>query len=102
MTPEDVATLELAETAGGTRLRLRVKSGARKMAILGVHAGALKLAVVAPPVRGKANRAALKLLARTLDLRTDEIQLISGASSQDKTVLIAAPPEIVARLLANS
>ena len=99
MTTEEVASLDLAEAAGGTRLRLRVKPGARKMAVLGVYDGALKLSVVAPPERGKANRAALKLLARTLDLRTDEIHLLSGTSSQDKTVLIAAPPAVVRKLL---
>jgi uncharacterized protein (TIGR00251 family) len=101
LTADEAAALDLAAAAGGTRLRLRVKPGARKMAVLGVHAGALKLSVLAPPERGKANRAALKLLARTLELRTDEIHLLSGASSQDKTVLIAAPPELVRQRLTS-
>ena len=92
--------LDLAEVAGGTRLRLRVKPGARKNAILGTHDGALKLSVVTPPERGKANRSALKLLARTLDLAPSDIQMLAGASSQDKTVLVPLPPPVVEELLA--
>jgi len=90
---------ELVAAAGGTRLRLRVKPGARKNALLGVHAGALKLSVIAPPERGKANRAVVKLLARTLGITPSEIHLLSGQSSQDKTVLVLAPPDAVARIL---
>jgi len=91
--------LDLAEVAGGTRLRLRVKPGARKNAILGTHDGALKLSVVTPPERGKANRSALKLLARTLRLAPSDIQLIAGQSSQDKTVLVPLPMSVVEELL---
>ena len=45
--------LELTPVAGGTRLRLRVKPGARKTAIVGVHGGALKVAVAAAPKKEK-------------------------------------------------
>ena len=41
--------LELTEIDGGTRLRLRVKPGARKNAVLGVHGGDLKVGVTAVP-----------------------------------------------------
>ena len=92
--------LDLAEMAGGTRLRLRVKPGARKNAILGIHDGALKLSVVTAPERGKANRSALKLLARTLQLAPSDIQLLAGQSSQDKTVLVPLPMSVVEELLA--
>jgi uncharacterized protein (TIGR00251 family) len=92
--------LELADVAGGTRLRLRVKPGARRNAILGIHDGALKLSVLAAPERGKANRAVLKLLARALGLAPGEIQLLAGHGSRDKTVLVPAPPAVVAERLA--
>jgi uncharacterized protein YggU (UPF0235/DUF167 family) len=91
--------LDLAAVAGGTRLRLRGKPGARKNAILGIHDGALKLSVVTAPERGKANRSVLKLLARTLDVAPSDIQLLTGGSSQDKTVLVPLPPAVVERLL---
>ena len=85
------ADLELVEIPGGTRLRLRVKPGARKRAILGVHAGALKLSVTTPPERGKANRSAIRLLAEVLDVVPSEIELLAGRASRDKTVLVPLP-----------
>jgi uncharacterized protein (TIGR00251 family) len=83
--------LELVEIPGGTRLRLRVKPGARKRAILGVHVGALKLAVTTPPERGKANRSAIRLLAEALDVAPSEIELLAGHGSRDKIVLVPLP-----------
>ncbi len=80
--------LDLKEIPGGTLLHLRVKPGARRNEILGVHDGALKLGVVTRPERGKANRGVLKLLAKILDLAPSEIELIAGNTSRDKTILV--------------
>jgi uncharacterized protein (TIGR00251 family) len=100
LSPDAVSGLELTQTLVGTRLRLRVKPGSRKVGILGVHGGALKLGVAAPPERGKANRAVVKLLARILDLATTDVQLVTGQSSQDKTVFVPlATGEVTARLI---
>jgi uncharacterized protein (TIGR00251 family) len=74
--------------AGGTRLRLRVKPGAKRNAVLGVHDGALKVSIIAAPERGKANRAVLKLLGKVLEVGAEEIRLLAGESSQDKTVWV--------------
>ena len=91
--------LELVEIPGGTRLRLRVKPGARQRAILGVHAGALKLSVTTPPERGKANRSAIRLLAEVLDVAPSEIELLAGHASRDKTVLVPLPAATVVERL---
>ncbi len=80
--------LDLKEIPGGTLLHLRVKPGARRNEILGVHSGALKLGVVTRPEKGKANRGVLKLLAKILDLAPSEIELIAGNTSRDKTILV--------------
>jgi uncharacterized protein (TIGR00251 family) len=85
LTPHE---LELAETAAGTRLRLKVKAGARRRGALGVHAGALKLAVTTAPERGKANRSVLKLLAELLRVPPSELELVSGETSSEKTVFV--------------
>ena len=90
-------TLELTPAAGGTRLRLRVKAGAKRDAILGRHGGALKLSVTAAPERGKANRAVLRLLAAALGIPASELRLVAGAASPDKTVFVPLAPEDVAR-----
>jgi uncharacterized protein len=81
--------LELAPCPGGTRLRLRVKAGATKTAIVGLHGGALKVSVAAAPERGKANRAVVKLLAETLGLPPSGVKIASGKTSPDKVAEIA-------------
>jgi len=68
-----------------------VKPGARKQAILGVHAGALKIQVIAAPERGKANEAVLELLAEALAVPRSSLTLTAGATSRDKAVLVRLP-----------
>jgi hypothetical protein len=93
--------LELQQARGGTLLKLRVKAGARRDALLGAHGGALKLSVTAPAERGRANRAVLGLLGRALGLPPSSLTLLSGQASPDKTLLVPLPPaELRARLRA--
>lgn len=83
----DPASLELVPVAGGgTRLRLRVKPGARRSSIVGIHGGALKVAVTAPPERGRANLAVVALIAGALGLPASSIEMVSGEASRDKVV----------------
>lgn len=91
--------LELVSVAGGTRLRLRVKPGARKTAIVGIHGGALKVSVAAAPEKGKANRAVVKLLAEALGLPPSAVTITSGETSQDKAAEIALDPTAVRAIL---
>ena len=91
--------LDLVPVPGGTRLRLRVHPKARKNAITGVHAGALKVSVTAPPEKGKANEAVIRLLAKALDLPKGSIEIVGGETSQDKTVVVGLEPEAVRRRL---
>jgi len=87
------------EGEGCARLRLRVKAGARRERFLGAHGGALKLEVGAPPERGKANAAVVRLLAGELGLPRTEVEIAAGATSRDKTVVFtgADAADIVAR-----
>jgi uncharacterized protein (TIGR00251 family) len=80
--------VELQASNDGVRLRLRVKPGARRQRLVGAHGGALKVEVTAPPERGRANQAVLRLLADTLDLPRQSLELTAGAGSQDKVVLV--------------
>ena len=91
--------LALTSVAGGTRLRLRVKPGARKTAIVGVHGGALKLAVSAQPEKGKANRAVVQLLAKALGVANSAVTIDAGETSQDKVVEVALDPAAVRAIL---
>jgi uncharacterized protein YggU (UPF0235/DUF167 family) len=95
--------LELTPDPRGTRLRLRVRAGARQSRIAGVHAGALKLSVATAPEKGKANRAVLDLLATALALPASSLEIIAGPTSPNKTILVPLDPtDVRARLLQGS
>lgn len=69
-----------------TRLRIRVSPGARKTELVGRQGEAWKVRVAAPPERGRANDAVLKLLAEHLRIPAAELTLVSGRSGRDKVV----------------
>lgn len=71
-----------------TRLRLRVSPGSNRPAVAGRHGDAWKVRVAAPPERGRANDAVLVLLAEALDVPPGSVELVAGASSRDKVVLV--------------
>ncbi len=68
---------------------MQAQPKAKKNAVVGVHAGRLKVAVTVAPERGKANEAILKLLAKSLGVKRSQLELIAGATSKKKMVHIA-------------
>ena len=96
----ETGPIEIRSTFTGSRLRVRVRPGARKSAIEGEHGGALKLSVHAPPEKGKANDEVRALLAERLGIPRAGIAIVAGAGSRDKTVEIEAlaPAEVLRRL----
>ena len=69
-----------------TRLRLRVSPGAGRAEIVGRHGEAWKVRVTAPPERGRANQAVVRLLAERLAIPPSGLKVVSGLSSRDKVV----------------
>jgi uncharacterized protein (TIGR00251 family) len=76
------------DVADGCTLEVRVHPGARNNGVTGVHAGAVKIALTAPPVDGKANEALIAFLADALHLPRARISLVAGATSRTKMVRI--------------
>jgi len=73
---------------GTVLLHLHVQPKASRSRIVGLHDGSLKLAVAAPPVEGKANKAVVKFLAGLFNLPVRDVVLHSGAQSRKKVVAI--------------
>lgn len=80
--------IAIISDAHGLLLPVRAQPGARKAGVIGVQAGALKVAVTAPPEDGKANKALVELLRKALGLKRSQIELVSGKTSRDKRFLI--------------
>lgn len=84
----------------GVRFAVRVIPRAKHNTIAGLHGGALKVRLTAPPVEGKANAALERFLAQVFGLRRGQVRVVAGHTSRQKTVVVAGvtPEEIQARL----
>ena len=80
--------IDLQPTSGGVILPVHAQPGARKNGITGIHDCRLKVAVTQAPEKGKANQALIKLLAELLDVKRQQISLVSGETAQQKRFLI--------------
>ena len=92
----------LADHVEGILLSVRAQPGAKRNAVVGEQAGALKVAVTAPPRDGRANDALTNVLRQALGLKRSQIELVSGLISRDKRYLIrgVARAELEARVAA--
>jgi uncharacterized protein (TIGR00251 family) len=80
--------ITLAQHDDGAIVTVHAQPGARRNAVLGERAGALRVAVTAAPEKGKANTAIQDVLAEFLDCKTSQLSVISGARSRQKTILV--------------
>lgn len=73
-----------AESSDEILLTVRARPGARREGIVEEQDGVLKVAVQAPPDKGKANEALVRVLAEALGLRRGAVALVRGETSRDK------------------
>ena len=67
---------------------MKVVPGSSRNQIVGWLGDALKIKVMAPSEKGKANEAVIGLIATTLGISTDNIEIESGHSSPSKVFTI--------------
>lgn len=73
---------------GGAVVRVRVGPGASRAGVIGLHGGALRVRVTAPPANGAANRDLCRLLAAALGVRPSAVSIESGRTGRDKLVRV--------------
>ena len=94
--------IPLRQTATGITFSVKVQPRARKNAIVGQLGDALKIALTAPPVDGRANQALIEFLAGFFDILRSSITIASGETSRLKVVRIrGASAEQLRRHLAD-
>ncbi len=76
------------DVADGCTVSVRVHPGAKRDAVVGLHAGAVKIALCAPPVDGRANEALIAFVAEKVGLPRARVSLVAGASSRSKVLRI--------------
>ncbi len=80
--------IDLQEHSEGTTIPVLAQPGSKRTAVLGERNGHLRLAVAAPPDKGRANVALTQLLAETLGLRSSSIALLTGSTHRQKRFLV--------------
>ena len=87
-------------TADGVIIRVRAQPGARRNGVTGVREGELCAAVTAPPDRGRANDAIVKVLAESLGVPRSRVKILSGETNRHKRMVVEgmAVEEVVAAL----
>jgi uncharacterized protein len=88
--------IPLHETAKGISFSVKVHPRARKNAITGTVGDALKLALTAPPVEGKANQAVIEFFADLFAIPRSSVTIASGETSRNKIVRIAGVSKLAA------
>jgi len=80
--------LAIETTATGVRFGVLVAPRASREAVIGVHDGALKIALTSPPVDGAANEALVAFLSRALGIARRGIRITQGHTSRRKRIEI--------------
>jgi uncharacterized protein (TIGR00251 family) len=81
--------IPIHESAKGITFAIKVHPRARKNAITGIVGDALKLALTAPPVDGKANQAVIEFFADLFAIPRSSVTIASGETGRNKVLRIA-------------
>ena len=75
--------------ANGATFAVKVHPRAKKNAITGEVGDALKLALTAPPVGGKANEACIEFFAKLLKVPRSSVTIAAGQTSRNKVICVS-------------
>ena len=68
------------------RFAVHVQPRAKRTEVAGMHGGAVKIRLAAPPVDGAANDALRRFLAERLCVPRAAVRVVAGAASRDKLI----------------
>ena len=81
--------ISVRETRHGASFSVRVQPRAKRDALVGEIGDALKLALRAPPLEGRANEACVAFLAELLGVARASVRVAAGATSRTKVIRVA-------------
>ena len=81
--------ISIGESSGAVTFAVRVHPRAKRNAISGELGDALKVALTAPPVEGKANEACIEFFADLLNVPRSSVTIAAGQSSRNKIIRVA-------------
>ena len=81
--------IPIRDTPSGATFQVRVQPRAKKNAIIGEIGDALKIALTAPPVEGRANEACIAFLAEFLNVPRSSVTIAAGETSRNKLIRVS-------------
>ena len=81
--------IPVSENSAGVSFAVKIQPRAKKNAIVGALDDALKIALTAPPVEGRANEACIKFLSNLLEVPRSSVSIASGETSRRKVIRVA-------------
>jgi uncharacterized protein (TIGR00251 family) len=93
-------TVVYKASPNGIAFWIHVTPGAKREAVGGAHGDALRVAVQAPPVEGRANAACVEVLASAFEVKRPAVALDPAARGRRKRVALAGDPAALAARLA--
>lgn len=81
--------ISIRDTPDGATFQVKVQPRAKKNAVAGEVGEALKLALTAPPIEGRANQACVAFLAELLNVPRSSVTIAAGQSSRNKVIRVA-------------
>ncbi len=96
--------IPIRASSGAVTFAVKIHPRARKDAITGEVGNALKVALTAPPVEGKANDACIEFFADLLNVPRSSVTIAAGQSSRNKIIRVAglSAEEVEKRLILGS
>jgi len=70
-------------------IKVYLQPKSSKNEIISPYRDGIKVKVTAPPVKGKANEALIRFLAKELEISPSQIEILTGHHSREKTLRIS-------------
>lgn len=80
--------LKVQDTDGGAVFKVKVVPGSSRTEMCGILDGMIKIKVTSPAEKGRANQALINFLAQLLDVKKNQVGIISGQTSRVKQIRV--------------
>jgi uncharacterized protein (TIGR00251 family) len=80
--------LKVQHTDAGLVFKVKVAPAGSRTEISGILDGMVKIKVTSPAEKGKANQALINFLAKLLNIKKNQLSIISGQTSRTKQIRV--------------
>ena len=94
--------LKLTKTAGGVAFKVKVIPNSSVSKIVEVNEEFVKIKLNSPPIEGRANKEAINLLSKVLDVPKTSIILLNGDKNKLKTFEVPLTEEQLCQKIAEA